>query len=345
MDKRSQKALLMFIKDFPNSNYIEEAQDVLSNIINDTTAWKYVYQRGTEEAYKEYLEDFPNGIYIEEALKQIKGYERIHKQEEQKKIEDHLKREEERRRIDPFYELMVPIKGGTFEMGDVFEEGEEREKPVHKVTLHDFMMCKYPVTQGLWKAVMGNDNNPSGFKGDDMLPVENVSWDMMQEFLEVLNKKSGASYRLPTEAEWEYAAREGGRKVRFGNGKDIADPAEMNFNALEKYKQPYSIAGTYREKTSPVTLFKPNALGLYDMSGNVWEWCVDYYADDYYQQCQKMGTVRNPKGPVTGSYRVLRGGSWFDYARLCRTTGRLNYTPASRTYSLGFRLVLSALPV
>ncbi len=218
-------------------------------------------------------------------------------------------------------------------MGDVFGEGAEKdEKPVHKVTLDDFMMCKYQVTQGLWKAVMGTDNNPSHFKGDEMLPVESVSWDMTQEFIQVLNKKSGAFYRLPTEAEWEYAAREGGKKVRFGNGKDIADPAEMNFDASEKDKQEYSVAGTYRGKTSPVDLFKPNALGLYDMSGNVWEWCADFYADVYYQQCQQQGTVLNPKGPETGTDRVIRGGGWVYDARYCRTAYRNGGTPAYRHY-------------
>jgi formylglycine-generating enzyme required for sulfatase activity len=168
---------------------------------------------------------------------------------------------------------------------------------------------------------------------------------MAQEFIQVLNKKSGASYRLPSEAEWEYAARERGRKVKFGNGKDIADPAEMNFNASKKNKQPNSVAGAYREKTNPVNLYKPNALGLYDMSGNVWEWCADYFAAEYYQQCQQQGTVSNPQGPETDTDRVLRGGSWHEGARGCRTTFRYYDTPALRNNNIGFRLVLSALPV
>ena len=188
---------------------------------------------------------------------------------------------------------------------------------------------------------MGKDNNPSHFKGDDMLPVENVSWGMAQEFIEVLNKKSGASYRLPTEAEWEYAAREGGKKVRFGNGKDIADPEEMNFDASEKYKQPYSVAGAYRGKTSPVTLFKPNAQGLYDMSGNVWEWCADYYIWDYYQECHQQDIVLNPKGPESGAGRVHRGGSWYGNAQYCHAAYRNLNAPGYRGNNLGFRLASS----
>ncbi len=316
-DTNTRAAYQKYLDRFPQGFYSDKARDFLEYFDADDTAWEFANDVGTDQAIQKYIKKYPKGLHTEAA----------------------------RKRIDPFSEHMVLIKGGTFEMGDVFGEGAESEKSVHKVMLDDFMMCKYPVTQGLWKAVMGQDTNPSHFKGDDMLPVENVSWDMVQEFMEVLNKKSGASYRLPTEAEWEYAARERGKKVRFGNGKDIADPAEMNFNALEKYKQPYSVAGTYREKTTPVDLFKPNALGLYDMSGNVWELCADYYAVDHYQQCQQQGTALNPKGPETGALRVLRGGSWFIKALHCRTTTRASHKPTARSSNFGFRLVLSALPV
>ncbi|MCC6280816.1 MAG: SUMF1/EgtB/PvdO family nonheme iron enzyme [Saprospiraceae bacterium] len=312
-DTNTRAAYQKYLDRFPQGFYSDKARDFLEYFDADDTAWEFANDAGTDQAIQKYIKKYPKGLHTEAA----------------------------RKRIDPFYESMVPIKGGTFEMGDLFEEGEAREKPVHKVTLYDFMMCKYPVTQGLWKAVMGADNNPSHFKGDDMLPVENVSWDIAQEFIEVLNKKSGASYRLPTEAEWEYAAREGGKKVRFGNGKDVADPADMNFDASEKDKQPHSVAGTYRGKTSRVDLFKPNALGLYDMSGNVWEWCADFYAVDYYQQCQQQGTVRNPQGPETGALRVFRGGSWANNARYCRVAYRSNGTPGRRGNYLGFRLVLA----
>ena len=312
-DTNTRAAYQKYLDRFPQGFYSDKARDFLEAFDADDTAWEFANDAGTDQAMQKYIKKYPKGLHTEAA----------------------------RKRIDPFYEHMVLIKGGTFDMGDVFDEGEEREKPVHKVTLDDFMMCKYPVTQGLWKAVMGRDNNPSHFTGNEMLPVEKVSWDMAQEFIQVLNKKSGASYRLPTESEWEYAAREGGKKVRFGNGKDIADPAEMNFCGLEKYKETYSVAGTYRGKTSPVDLFKPNALGLYDMSGNVWEWCADYFAAQYYQQCQQQGTVRNPQGPETGAIRVIRGGGWYDDARDCRAAIRNYASPGDRGNGLGLRLVFA----
>lgn len=167
---------------------------------------------------------------------------------------------------------------------------------------------------------------------------------MVQEFIKLLNKKSSKQYRLPTEAEWEYAAREGGKKRRFGNGKDIADPAEMNFYSLKDYKQPYSVVGEYRKKTTPVDFFRPNALGLYDMSGNVWEWCSDWYAEHYYREYEKQDIVRNPQGPETGSSRVIRGGGWVINPQSCRSTYRDASAPDEAGSDLGFRLVLSFLP-
>ena len=316
-DTNTRVAYQKYLDRFPRGVYSDKAREFLEAFDADDTAWEFANDVGTDQAIQKYIKKYPKGLHTEAA----------------------------RKRIDPFYEHMVLIKGGTFEMGDVFEEGAESEKPIHKVTLDDYMMCRFPVTQGLWKAVMGNENNPSGFKGDDMLPIERVSWDMTQEFIEVLNKKSGAAYRLPTEAEWEYAAREGGKKIRFGNGKKTANPAQMNFNASEKDKQPYSVPGRSRGKTSPVNLFNPNALGLSDMSGNVWEWCADYYGDDYYQQCHQQGTALNPKGPETGVRRVLRGGGWYYDAQECRTTYRNDTSPAGWDDAIGFRLVLPALPV
>ncbi|MCB0577220.1 MAG: formylglycine-generating enzyme family protein, partial [Saprospiraceae bacterium] len=165
------------------------------------------------------------------------------------------------------------VKGGTFTMGCTKEQKdcEKNEKPAHEVTLSDFYIGKYEVTQRQWNYVMGK--NPSRFKNCDDCPVEKVSWDDVQDFLKRLNAGLPADqqpYRLPTEAEWEYAAREGGKAVLFGNGKNIIDPNEINFYATPSLKTSYSIAGTFRQKSVPVgSLNSPNALGLHDMSGNV----------------------------------------------------------------------------
>jgi len=245
---------------------------------------------------------------------------------------------------DPFHDLMVPIKGGTFNMGDTFGDGGPAELPVHPVTVPDFLLCKYPVTQAQWRRVMGTD--PSRFKGDN-LPVEQVSWDDVQDFLKKLNQRTGLKYRLPTEAEWEYAARavslptgegRGGAKVRFGNGKDIADPEEINFDGSAAYKQPYSKTGEYRKKTAPFGQFPPNALGLYDMSGNVWEWCEDLWHDDY------LGAPDGGSAWVSGegTSRVLRGGSWASYPRYCRAASRHDIGPTYRGDLIGFRVALAA---
>ena len=206
------------------------------------------------------------------------------------------------------------------------------EKPAHSVTLSSYQIGKYEVTQKQWKAVMGERNNPAQFQGDD-LPVETVSWDDVQVFLQKLNTQTGKKYRLPTEAEWEYAARERGKNVRFGNGKDIADPTEINFNVDKDHITFYSIAGIYRAKTSTVGSFKPNNLGLYDMSGNVWEWCSDLYGD------YETNVGPNPQGVGKGSSRVVRGGSWFSYAQDSRVSVRDKDAPADRVSRIGFRVV------
>lgn len=214
------------------------------------------------------------------------------------------------------------------------EKGRGDEEVQHAVTVKDFYMGKYEVTQSEWVKVMGN--NPSRFNNCDQCPVENVSWNDVRAYIKKLNVQTGKKYRLPTEAEWEYAAREGGKNVRFGNGKYIADPAEMNFDAKTYGDYVYAKKGTYRAKTTPVGSFQPNALGLYDMSGNVWEWCSDWYGD------YRTTTQTNPTGPEKGTYRVIRGGSWFLEAKLCRVSSRTGDTPLNRSDYLGFRLASSS---
>ena len=228
---------------------------------------------------------------------------------------------------------MVFIHGGTFQMGDIFNE-DFGSKPVHTVTLDSFYIGKYEVTQKQWIAIMGN--NPAHFIGDD-LPVEQVSWDDIQVFLLKLNNQTGKKYRLPTEAEWEYAARDNGKKIRFGNGKNIADVMEINFNADAVYKMPYSKTGIYRKKTMPVGSFQPNNLGLHDMSGNVAEWCQDLY--NKYSNI----SLSNPTGPKLGAVRLIRGGSWYSSPEFCRTNVRRNSASPYGTDAIGFRLACTPL--
>ncbi len=218
---------------------------------------------------------------------------------------------------------MVAVKGGTFTMGCTDEQGEDCydfEKPPHSVTLSDYYIGKYEVTQKLWKALMGN--NPSSFKGDD-LPVEQVSWNDCKEFIGRLNQLTGANFRLPTEAEWEYAARGGvkSRGYKYSGSNSIDDVA-------------WYTSTTNDSGTKPVGTKSPNELGIYDMSGNVWEWCEDWYGD------YSGGSQTNPKGPSSGSDRVLRGGSWYYGAELCRVSNRYLDSPDNRYGSQGFRVVL-----
>jgi formylglycine-generating enzyme required for sulfatase activity len=230
----------------------------------------------------------------------------------------------------------VLVKGGCYQMGDTFGEGCDWEKPVHEVCVDDFYLGKYEVTQGEWQKIMGS--NPSFFKDGDRYPVERVSWnDITENFLPKLNRGSGKSYRLPTEAEWEYAAREGGKKVRFGNGKDIADPCEINFDGSAGEKESYSRTGVYREMTTKVGSFAPNSLGLHDMSGNLWEWCEDYWHDNY-KGAPRDGSSWMDRCPIW--IRVFRGGCWGNTPRFVRAAYRRYYSPVGSSSSLGFRLVL-----
>ena len=214
----------------------------------------------------------------------------------------------------------VAVKGGCFKIGDTFGDGQSDEKPVHEVCVSDFRMGKYEVTQGEWLKIMGN--NPSYFKEyGETCPVEQVSWDDAQEFIGKLNSKSGKKYRLPTEAEWEYAARSGGRAEKYSGGNDVDAVAWYGSNS--------------GSKTRPVGRKQANGLGIHDMSGNVWEWVNDWYGDDYYGKSSR----NNPQGPITGFYRVNRGDSWGSGSAGVRASRRGVYVPGLRDFFLGFRLV------
>ena len=219
---------------------------------------------------------------------------------------------------------MIAVEGGTFQMGATSEQGGDAnsdEYPVHSVTLSDYYIGETEVTQELWEAVMGT--NPSDFSGNPQRPVEYVSWYECKEFITNLNNLTGMNFRLPTEAEWEYAARGGNKSqgYKYSGGNTIGNVAWYWDN---------SGSATHNVKTK-----SPNELGTYDMSGNVWEWCEDWYGN------YSSGSQTNPTGPSTGSYRVLRGGSWINYAKYCRVSHRSSINPDYRFNDYGFRLVLS----
>jgi len=365
-DADTRPAYEKFLTRFPHGFYAAEAKTRLEAYEADNLAWEFASEHGGEKALQKYLSKYPNGIHSEKARNQITtlaaeaqrakdAAAEIQKMEasaakalaakvaalknaREGKARKKREEEEEKKRetTDPFAQLMIPIRGGTFDMGDTFGDGGASEKPVHKVTVRDFQLCKYPVTQAQWKMIMGD--NPSHFKGDD-LPVEQVHWYDVQDFIKKLNEKTGKTYRLPTEAEWEYAAREEGRKVRFGNGKDIADPKEMNFKGNNNAKEILSVQGQYRAKTTPVRQFKPNALGLHDMSGNVWEWCQDLWHDTYKNAPDDGSAWEHGVSSWSPLYRVLRGGSWGNDPSDCRAAVRSWRNPDYRLDVAGFRVV------
>ncbi|MEL6698945.1 MAG: SUMF1/EgtB/PvdO family nonheme iron enzyme [Bacteroidota bacterium] len=203
--------------------------------------------------------------------------------------------------------LMTKVEGGEFLMDENY-----------KVKLSPYEISTYPVTQSLWKEIMGD--NPSSFKGDLIRPVENVSWEDCQVFIQKLNQKTGSNYRLPTEAEWEFAARGG----NLSKGFEYAGS-----NTLDEVGW---YDGNSGSKTHPVGQKEPNELGLYDMSGNVWEWCQDWYEES------RSGTYTNPKGAESGESRVIRGGCWVNVPQGCRVADRASDIPSDRDDLIGFRL-------
>ena len=216
---------------------------------------------------------------------------------------------------------MIAVNGGTFQMGATAEQTDDAsddEYPVHNVTLSDYYIGETEVTQELWVAVMGS--NPSSFTGNMQCPVEQVSWNDCQEFISKLNSLTGENFKLPTEAQWEYAARGG------ENSNGYLYSGSNTIGEVAWYE------GNSGDKTHAVKTKAPNELGIYDMSGNVTECCSDWFGD------YSSSSVTNPTGPSSGSYRVRRGGAWGSYAEYCCVADRHSNSPGHRNYSSGLRL-------
>lgn len=219
----------------------------------------------------------------------------------------------------------VKVVGGCYQMGDRFGGGRNNEKPVHEVCVDDFYIGKYEVTQGEYEKIPDLKIEYSRIGSD--YPVEGVSWNDVQIYIDKLNNSSGKKYRLPTEAEWEYAARSGGKKEKYSGGDVIDDVAWYE--------------GNYDYISHAIGTKKANGLGLYDMSGSVLEWCADWYSESYYDISPKL----NPKGPSSGNTRVVRGGNWFSSPKSTRSSYRSGKHSSKDFDSAGFRLAFSDLAV
>jgi formylglycine-generating enzyme required for sulfatase activity len=218
----------------------------------------------------------------------------------------------------------VWVPGGCYEMGcgSWTSDCDNDEKPVHTVCVDGFWIGKFEVTQSQWQKLMGD--KPSGFKDcGDNCPVEQISWNEAQEFARRFSQGAGYMFRLPTEAEWEYACRSGGKKEKYSGGDTVGAVAWYKDNS--------------GDRPHPVGQKRSNGLGIYDMSGNVWEWCSDWGSSDY--SSGSPSPRNNPQGPASGTDRVLRGGSWFSAAWDMRSTARNGNFRGVRNYSIGFRLV------
>ncbi|MEY3248348.1 MAG: hypothetical protein RL742_391 [Bacteroidota bacterium] len=355
-NQNTEAAFREYLRRFPQGEFKDPANTKLRELEaaaarrRDDTAWEIALEKNTPDGYKKYLADFPTGLHRAEAEAKLK---------EPGKPDN-----------------MLLIRGGTFQMGSDY--GESNEQPVHSVTVSDFYLGKYEVTVAEFKAFLDStgyvtDAERKGGEGSNFWnekdakwelkpginwrhdaegkvrpqsaynhPVIHVSWNDATEYCKWLSRTTGQAYRLPTEAEWEYAAGNGARHTRYswGNG----DPSGKNGgNVPDETKRPgdgsswttkfegYNDGYWY---TAPVGSYNPNDFGLHDMTGNVWEWCSDWYGADYY----KSSPSRNPTGPSSGSNRVQRGGSWSSYPRNCRVADRLYGAPGARDYSTGFRL-------
>ncbi|MBI5374569.1 MAG: SUMF1/EgtB/PvdO family nonheme iron enzyme [Candidatus Schekmanbacteria bacterium] len=308
----------------------------------------------------------PKKIPEPEAQPTVKEQEKVPEPEVQPTVKDKVQPKVTTKSTDerqlPSGMKMVLIKGGTFDMGDTFGNGGEDEKPAHTIKVDSFYLSETEVTVGqyrefakatgykteaektggvlfwggsVWEQKNGTYWDNLGFSQSESHPVAGISWNDAVAYVDWLTKKTGKKYRLPTEAEWEYAAREGGKKIKYSWGNSEPDGTNCNYAdsntdfdwSDKKHNDRYKI-------TAPVKSYKPNSLGLYEMSGNLWEWCSDWYGRQYY----KNSTKDNPKGPLSGKSRVLRGGSWFNKPELIRCIYRGMHRPGIGYSNIGFRV-------
>ena len=330
----------IYLKNYPNGRHVAEAQQKLAALDaaeaarlkqeaeeaakKDDQAYQVAANENTKSSFNTYLISFPNGRHREDAQAKITAFEQREAEAEKVRIA-----------MSQLSIRLVDIPGGSFIMGS--EKGGGDEKPTRTVTLAGFQMSSTEITQAQYVAVM--DDNPSYFKLDDNCPVERVTWKDAAAFCNKLSEKAGLEscynlstgacdfgkngFRLPTEAEWEYACRaESGLEYNSGDGESALDRVGW-------YER------NSMEKTHPAGQKTPNAWGLYDMHGNVWEWCNDRYAKNAYES----GGAQNPKGPASGSERVVRGGSWLDNPSNCRSAKRRSFDPEKNYSDIGFRVV------
>ena len=333
------QAYTIYLKKYPNGRHAEEASNKLEALDaeaaakikaeaeeaakGDDQAFLLASNENTKQAYSTYLINYVNGIHSEEARNRIAAFEKKEKEAENVRVA-----------LSALSLRMVRIPGGSFLMGS--EDGGGDEKPVNTVTLSGFEMSSTEITQAQYESVIGD--NPSNFKLDNNRPVERVSWKDAITFCNKLSEKVGlgpcynlttgecdfsmSGFRLPTEAEWEYACRsESGLEYSLGDGESALDRVGW-------------YARNSMENTHPVGQKTQNTWGLYDTHGNVWEWCNDWYGKNAYT----TNGNNNPTGPKSGSDKVLRGGSWIDGPKDCRSAKRRSYDPNDDYSDIGFRI-------
>ena len=359
-------AVYQYISDFPVGSFRAEAYNKIREleakavIRREDLDWEFAKEKNTEESYQAYLNEHPSGRYADQASLRINDLKSVIVSTDKGSTSAY----------PPSFEylpdLMMPVKGGMFQMGS--KDGGSDEKPVHSVTVSDFYLGKYEVTNAEFVKFLNEKGNQteggnewvnlsgsySGEKcriqksggifsveqGYENHPAIYVSWYGATAYTKWLSEKTGKVFRLPTEGEWEYAAGGGasGRTKWAGTDSESSLSRYANFcddNCSKSWKTTDQDDGYAH--TAPVGKFQSNKLGLYDMSGNVYEWCSDWYVANYYEQF-KNKTANNPKGPASGTYRVCRGGSWGILPDYCRAADRFWCSPSYRYYNIGFRV-------